>query len=324
MNIFKKKIKTVDAIDQFVKKTIIENRSLTDVTKNTSQRLFKTVRLMFNDRDTLDKLNYAKLDEIKTLWEKKGIKSSTIRMRMSALRRLVYYFYSMEMISKKIAIPKINSAPKQEVTFYTKLDYKKIIGAIKNETKISNLQRSGYIYSERAYIAEKLYYSIRVLAETGIRPCEFLRLKFSDIDFINKKMTIKAFSLRKGPARTIPISDKLVSELKSYKGTHSTVYVSPWYDKDKGIEQQQADFTRCFLSLCKRNKLHLTGGKYKVRQFRSSFATWALESGIPTDYVFRYLGHSNSSTIARHYVNSNRVIEKQQNNIRKMKRLLIS
>ena len=181
MNIFRKKVYINESIELYVQKHIIENKSLTPVTKKTSSRLFRLLKLSFKDTDTVNKLNYSKIEAVIDGYRKKGIQTATIRQRLNALKRCIGYWYAMGFIEKLIPTPKIESVPKREVYTYTIEDYKKIMKAIKSEMKITNYQY-GFIYCKRALNAEKLYYSIRVLAETAMRPTEFLRLRYADID----------------------------------------------------------------------------------------------------------------------------------------------
>jgi integrase len=127
---------------------------------------------------------------------------------------------------------------------------------------------------------------------------------------------IRAFSKRKGEARTVMVSEKLIQELKAFRGTtNNSAYVSPYYDRDLDVDEQQNKFFRHFTSLCKRNNLVFAGNKMKVRQFRASTAQWLLNEGVSEQYVSSYLGHSHL------YTNSQTILDKRTKDIRKLKRI---
>ena len=320
MNIFRKKVYINESIELYVQKHIVENKSLTPVTKKTSSRLFRLLKSSFKNSDTVNKLNFCKIEAIVDQWRKNKIQPATIRQRLGALRRCIGYWYAMGCIDKMIPTPKIESVPKREVYTYSIEDYKAIMKSIKREMAISNYQY-GFIYSMRALNAEKLYYSIRVLAETAMRPTEFLRLRYADIDFKENRILIRAFSKRKGESRTVMVSEKLIQELRAFRGTtNNSAYVSPYYDRELDVDEQQQKFFRNFVSLCKRNNLVFAGNKMKVRQFRASTAQWLLNEGVSEQYVSSYLGHSHPETL-RLYTNSQTILDKRTKDIRKLKRI---
>jgi integrase/recombinase XerD len=67
---------------------------------------------------------------------------------------------------------------------------------------------------DKSYVAYRDYMMIVLILGTGIRRGEIINLKWSDIDFINKYISVFGKTRRKD---TIPITDKLVKELGGYQ-----------------------------------------------------------------------------------------------------------
>ncbi|MEH7480387.1 site-specific integrase [Neobacillus drentensis] len=63
---------------------------------------------------------------------------------------------------------------------------------------------------EKSYVAYRDYMIIVTILGTGIRRGEIINLQWSDVDFINKSISVFGKGRRK---ETIPITDKLAKEL---------------------------------------------------------------------------------------------------------------
>ncbi|WP_374721783.1 site-specific integrase [Peribacillus tepidiphilus] len=69
-------------------------------------------------------------------------------------------------------------------------------------------------WREKSYVAYRDYMIIVTILGTGIRRGEIINLQWSDIDFVNKSISVFGKSRRK---ETIPITDRLAKELTAYQ-----------------------------------------------------------------------------------------------------------
>lgn len=320
-NLFKKKVYVYEAIDAFVDRMIINNKGISEVTKNTTVRRFRAIKSAI-DKDMIVKdFNYIVVEQIIRQWQERGLNGSTIKSRMGEIKRMCHYWYMIGLVEKPIQFLKLPMTPRKKVVVYEEKDYLNIINALRHEMYEASWN-FGQIYSQRGLLAEKVYISIRVLYETGLRPTEFNRLKWSDVDEFSNTITIRRFSDRKGDDRTIPVSGKLMTELMQYKGTLGRIHLSPWYKEHLSQEYIQQSFWVAFNKIMKKYNVQLPGNEYKIRRFRSTFATRAINKGVSSEFLARYLGHSNTTTI-KYYASSKSILNNRKSDIRKLKAMQI-
>jgi integrase len=149
-----------------------------------------------------------------------------------------------------------------------------------------------------------------LMLSLGLRPGECLGLRWSDIDFKRRTVTVR-HSLKRdgtvgevkndGSRRQLALPSELVSLLKSRKHEQAT-------DEDRASEDWQGGgdslvFTttigtplsdrnlalREFVPLCERAGL----GRWHLHECRHTAATLMLTNGVPIEQVSRVLGHSS-------------------------------
>ncbi len=151
----------------------------------------------------------------------------------------------------------------------------------------------------------------RVFMTTGIRKAELVDLRFSDIDFTGRTMTVKASTAKSHKAREIPLDDialALLSELQDRAEQRQPV---PGGTRQQ-TAQQLASFTRehafvsrantplknnllrTFYSIC--GKAGIEGaeahGSVDIHSLRVTFTTLSLEHGANPKAIQAILGHS--------------------------------
>lgn len=137
------------------------------------------------------------------------------------------------------------------------------------------------------------------LMMTGCRRCEALALRYSDVDFENKRISIsKTLIFRKGThvqelaktdagAREIPISTSFRSELES-RMTKKDGYI---FSGKSGEYMKSSEYARMW-----RKYKASTGLSIVPHQLRHQFATFLYDAGVDVKSAQKILGHARATT----------------------------
>lgn len=156
-------------------------------------------------------------------------------------------------------------------------------------------------------IEDILLYTIFFVAlYTGMRRSEITGLKWKDINFNNKTISVRRsggiingeFSYKKlkndSSRRQVAMSNSLIKELKKFKAKRgafaakeSAVFLTP-----DGKPVKPDYLTSKFKSIFKQLEMP----EYKFHDLRHTHATWLLEEGINPKIVQKRLGHSRIET----------------------------
>jgi integrase len=151
----------------------------------------------------------------------------------------------------------------------------------------------------------------RLYACSGIRRGELVSLRFADVDFEGRCITIRASVAKSGKARTIPLDDEmlgLLTELRDKAAGRGPVAGHT----PSVTAKQAATFTRDhvfvtkantplknnlldrFYAICKRAGIEGAepGGSVDIHSLRGTFTTLAIENGASPKAVQSILGHS--------------------------------
>lgn len=149
--------------------------------------------------------------------------------------------------------------------------------------------------------------------ETGLRAGELLGLKWSDIDYKNRILTVKRTLIfdegrfkdsppkTKSSNRIVPLTTKAISILKERKKLKLPVvlgYQDYVFLNGNGKPQHTAIYNRVLKSIGK--KIGVEG--LSMHSLRHSFATRCIESGMRPKTLQKILGHSSLSMTMDLYV----------------------
>jgi integrase len=170
--------------------------------------------------------------------------------------------------------------------------------------KMLNDQFEGATDKERldhAFMVAFLY----VAFLTGARTGEIMALKWEDIDFSAKTITIRR-SIRRGTisvtktdtVRVVPMVRRLTDVLLKWKDNTHGEYVFPIPNKGTPYRDSRGIVDSKFKPMLKRLEI-----PYKILySTRATFASIAVEKGISVPIVSTCLGHSNIATTQRYYI----------------------
>lgn len=170
-------------------------------------------------------------------------------------------------------------------------------------------------------ITESSYeYQYRFILQTGLRTGELVGLKWSDVDFKNKTISIqRATEYRhsnkewrtgepksKAGYRTIPLTDEAVNILRLQKKKNQSFQMieMEWKDQvflcKKGTPVKNSTYDTALFKICEKCNLP----KFSMHVLRHTFATRCIEAGMIPKTLQTILGHSNISITMNLYVHT--------------------
>lgn len=173
------------------------------------------------------------------------------------------------------------------------------------------------------------YYRLAFLLtiHTGLRLGELLALRWKDIDFDKKILTVRCSVRRvsgelliqepksKNSRRNIPLLKNILAELTTLKGSNNDpngiVFTNPY-----GFITEPRYFTEQFKKILKKAKLD---NSYNFHSLRHAFATRLIEAGENAKIVADLLGHSNVSFTLNTYAHA--LPEKKHSAIEKLRKI---
>lgn len=127
--------------------------------------------------------------------------------------------------------------------------------------------------------------------DTACRRGELLQMRWSDVDFENRLINVRALTTKTARSRSVPISARLIGELTSL------------YNKSKSDEELvfgiKTDIKRSFTSACKDAKIE----DFHFHDCRHTAITRMIKAGMPPTLVMKISGHTQMDTFTR-YVNT--------------------
>ncbi|WP_172633611.1 tyrosine-type recombinase/integrase [Sulfuricurvum kujiense] len=260
------------------------------------------------EKDVLPKFGNMALKEIKV----SDIKAWQVEMgkgKISQSRFNKKYYVVKRVLDYAIENGYIGSNPISLVKRSSKL----FIKAKSNNSKYFTAEEVEKILSDRfegANDKEKLSHAflvafLHVAFLTGARTGEIMALKWEDIDFSTKTITIRR-SIRKGiisvtktdTERVVPMVHRLIDALLKWKDNTHREYVFPVPNKGTPYSEPRSIVDSKFKPMLER-----LGIPYKILYCtRATFASIAVEKGISIPIVSTCLGHGNIATTQRYYI----------------------
>ena len=176
--------------------------------------------------------------------------------------------------------PKFRRRKEEEhrINFFTKVDVDKLVNV-----------------SEGMFHRFDLSDIIKVAAFTGMRQGELLKLRARDVELHTNHIHVGGVPTQKTKAsnwRKIPIHNHIAHIINQrLDGTPPDVRIfgDEWSDKDTLL--------RCFSKVRKNSGF---SDEYVFHTLRHSFATWAVDAGVPMRQLMALMGHKRIETTLRY------------------------
>lgn len=135
--------------------------------------------------------------------QEKGDKASTNNSKLLRIRAFLNYMVECEVINNNPAHKVKRQKEDIKIDVFTDEQIRQMLSFYRRIRQ-----------RDKSYVAYRDYMMIVLIMGTGIRRGEIINLKWSDIDIVNKSISVFGKTRRKD---TIPITDKLVKELGGYQ-----------------------------------------------------------------------------------------------------------
>lgn len=269
--------------------------------RNYRERYDKNIKHVIGNKLLRD-VNSIHCQKIMNDMAEKGYKTTTIYQTRIALYNMLEFAYQSDIIIK-------NPCNKMVKSNIGKESAKREAMTIENQKKFC-----------QAIKGKSYEYQFRLIMQTGLRTGELVGLKWEDIDFEKRTLTVSRSleyrhsvgEWREGPPksksgyRVIPLTDEAISILKmqQWKVLRFKIIDIEWRDRvflcRKGTPVKNSTYDSSLYEICKKAGIP----KISMHILRHTFATRCIEAGMMPKTLQTLLGHSNISITMNLYVHT--------------------
>ncbi len=261
----------------------------------------------------IDEINQAVVDNWVNDGIKKGKANSTLKRDLTALRA------ALSPRNVPAAGTWLADTPfritglkvKQETHRYLKRgsrgednEYERFIEAIDAREEKRRVERRRYneFRAERKYkpypdfdavtFTDHAKPMLLTLLYTGMRPGELRALGWGDVDFANKRLTVRAADTKTGTTRTIPMNQIVCDTLRNWRDQTNgikTVFIKP-------DGTPIGSMRKVFDGILRAAKIE----SFRLYDLRHSFASWLVQEGVDLYRIKDLMGHATVTMTERY------------------------
>ncbi len=203
-----------------------------------------------------------------------GIKPSTTNRALTAIKACINSAVRWRMLDKSSleGVGKLRVDTKGVIRFLSDDEETRLLAALD-------------AYARQGFAADYIRPFVTLLLNTGARPNEAKQLKWSDINFKTRTVTLRASYTKSGISRHIPINDKLLGVLKSWESARSGVWVFEGVNGNAIVSTQKPwNYVKGMAKL----------EDFRLYDLRHTFASKLAMKGVDLYTIAELLGHSNT------------------------------
>lgn len=224
----------------------------------------------------IDDITTLTVEQFKTAKQEHGLSSKTINNILACLRTSLNHACEWDVIDK---VPKIK--------------------ALRLGEQKTNFLQADELQKLLARTEEPLYQAmIRLAANTGLRYGELSGLKWTDIDFTKRELTVRhnivngrLTTPKSGKTRDIPLNDEALNAIDSVEPQGEYVFMT-----DKGTPVYDNRALIALKRICEKAGIR----KITWHVLRHTFATNVALSGVPLHVLQKLMGHSTIKMTERY------------------------
>ncbi|MDF2039345.1 MULTISPECIES: tyrosine-type recombinase/integrase [Cytobacillus] len=277
---------------KFAVQDFLEDREFKNVTQKTLQS-YKIMIKQFENFCTqkgvmnVEDITVTLVKQFIVHYQKQGNNATTTNSKLQRVRAFLNYMIECEVIKENPA-KKIKKAKEDiKIDVFTDYHIKQMLNYYR---RIKQREKAFYSYRD--------YSIIVVLLGTGLRLTELCSLKWSDLDFQYQTLSVFGKNRKK---ETIPITEKVIKELSSYKAYCEQVYgvIGEFIFTNGSNEHLTPNAVQnIFKRLAK--IMNFKDVRLSSHTFRHTFCQRCIHSGMSTFAVQRLMRHSSIAVTERY------------------------
>lgn len=261
---------------------------------------FNQFKHLFSKR--LDKVSAWDIESWRSKRHKDGLSASTSNRYIGTLKAMFNRAVDWEIVDQNpIAKVKKQKSDSRAIIRYLSLDEEeRLRGSLRSRDR--RLAQSNPFYAGGRFVrleailggfSDHIHPMVLLLINTGMRRGEMFNLRWQDVDFMNKRITVAGNTSKTGQTRYIPLNNEALKVLQTWqrqtKRNASNVFVG------KSGER--------FTNIDKAWKVLLRDAKitdFRLHDLRHHFASSLVSAGIDLNSVRELLGHTDIKMTLRY------------------------
>lgn len=235
----------------------------------------------------VEDMTYSHVRQYLLMCQEKGDKAGTVNTKLMRIRAFLNYMVECEVIKNNPAHKVKMQKDDVKIDVFTDEQIKQMLNFYRRIKQ-----------REKTYVAYRDYMVIVTILGTGIRRGEIINLQWSDVDFVNKSISVFGKTRRK---ETIPITDKLAKELAGYQ-TFCKQYwgnISDYVFVKRDNKQLTENALMLVFSYLQK-KMNFKDVRVSAHTFRHTFCHRLAMSGMSAFAIQKLMRHQNISVTMKY------------------------
>jgi len=302
----KKKLRFIDFIENEYKPWVVEHRKTGEETIYIFHSAFK-----FLLEKPVEEITTKEIEKWRTKRRENGIKAATINRQTAVLKAALNWGVNQGIIEPNplIRLKRLPEHDSEEKDRYLTPDEKKrLMAALDEREARKRTERNSHNkwLSERGKemfpslegeFVDYLKPLVLLAMNSGIRRGNLFSLKWGDVDFTTKTITLRAATTKAGKVLRLPLNQTVIDTLTTWRkqseNTSSETLVFPSLKKKGAL---LVDIKRSWEGVLKAAKIE----NFRWHDLRHDFASQLVMKGVDLNTVRELLGHADMKMTQRY------------------------